>query len=549
MLAGLYDLLATSPVALLFAVIGLGWFLGAIRFRGFSLGVAAVLFVGLVFGAVDPKHFVLPEFVYLLGLILFVYIIGLQSGPMFFNLFRRQGLHFTLAGTLIPVVAAVAAWGVGLLLATGAPVATGLFCGALTNTPALAAAIERLRGIVTAGAADGPTVGYSIAYPFGVLGLILVMQLLPRITRTDLARERERGSVMEGLPGEDLVIRDFRVTNPQVAGRTLAEAMLTELTGVVFTRIKRGAAVELVDPERRLGEGDVLVGVGSAEAIRRAELLVGPQVSEQVDRLPSEIGFRDLLVINRKVVGWSVAHLSAAVGAPVIVSRIRRGGVGITPGREATLELGDQIRVVAHERDLDRVTKLVGNPIKDYSEADFLSFSLGLVLGVLVGTIPIPIPGGQTVSLGLAGGPMVVALILGRLGRSGPIVWTMPPNANLTLRQLGIVLFLAGVGTRAGASFVATLQQQGPELLLTGAALTAISALASVLVAWKVFGYDLVSSFGILSGIHTQPAALAFANAHTGSETPNHTYAAVYPVALIAKIILAQVLVLTGVGG
>jgi putative transport protein len=181
--------------------------------------------------------------------------------------------------------------------------------------------------------------------------------------------------------------------------------------------------------------------------------------------------------------------------------------------------------------------------MKDYSEADFLSFSFGMILGVLLGTVPIPLPGGQRVTLGLAGGPLVVALILGRLGRTGPIVWTMPPNANLTLRQLGIMLFLAGVGTRAGGSFVHTFREQGLALLLTGAVITLISAAAVVLIAWRGLGYDMVSTFGLMAGVHTQPAALAFANAHTGSESPNISYVAVYPVALIVKIILAQVLV------
>jgi putative transport protein len=302
--------------------------------------------------------------------------------------------------------------------------------------------------------------------------------------------------------------------------------------------------VLLVEPQERIAEGDVLVGVGPPTAIQRAELLVGPRVEMGIERLASDIEFRDLLVINRKVVGWSAEKLSTAVGHPVIVSRIRRGGIGIRPSPEATLELGDQVRIVAHKADLDKVISLVGNPLRDYSEADFLSFSLGLILGVMLGTVPIPLPGGNTLTLGLAGGPLIVALVLGRLGRTGPIVWTMPPNANLTLRQLGILLFLAGVGTRAGGSFLDTIQTQGLVLLLSGAAVTTVSVVAVLVGACRVFGYDLVSAFGILAGIHTQPAALSFANAHTGSETPNLTYAAVYPVALIAKIVLAQLFVI-----
>lgn len=552
-MSGFHDLLAGSPVVLLFTVVGLGYFLGNLRIGGFRLGIAGVLFVGLAFGAMDPAAFVIPEFVYVLGLIIFVYTVGLQSGPIFFNLFRRQWLKITALALMSTLAAAAITVIAASILGITAPVASGLFCGSLTNTPALAAAVEALRGSLSGAALDpaalrlgldGPTVGYSIAYPLGVAGLIIVMQVAPRLFRINFPEERRRAIRESGLEGQDLISRDVRVTNPQIIGRTYGEAMLTELTGMVFTRIKRGAGVDLVTTEAALREGDVLVGVGTPEAIHKAELLIGPLVPESVERLSPEIEYRDLVVINRKIAGTPLGHISPAVGHPVIVSRIRRGGVQITPQPETNLEFGDQIRVVTHRDQLDRVTQLVGNPMKDYSEADFLSFSLGLILGVLLGTVPIPLPGGQTVNLGFAGGPLVVALILGRLGRTGPIVWTMPPNANLTMRQLGILFFLAGVGTRSGGSFVHTFATQGITLLLVGAAVTFLSAGMIVLLANRLFRYDMVSTFGILAGIHTQPAALAFANAHTGSENPNISYAAVYPIALIAKIILAQMLVL-----
>jgi putative transport protein len=552
-LGALHDLLATSVPALLFTVVGLGYFLGSIRFRGFTLGVSAVLFVGLVFGALDPKAFVIPEVIYVLGLILFVYTVGLQSGAVFFNLFRRQWLRLTTLAAVAIVGAALVTVLAARLLGINASVAAGLFCGGLTNTPALAGAVEALRGSLTRAnldparlrsLLDGPTVGYSIAYPFGVVGLILAMQITTKLRRVDFAQERRRAGLSGRPGGEEPQLREIRVTNRQLIGKTFGDAMLTDLTGMVFTRVKRGEQVDLVTGASVLAEGDVLVGVGTRDAITKAELLVGPAVGEAIERFSPDIGHRDLLVINRRVAGATVAELSAEAGFPVVVSRIRRGGVHITPLRHATLELGDQVRVVAHRGDLDRLTQLVGNPLKDISEADFLSFSLGLVLGVVVGLIPVPLGGGHVVRLGFAGGPLVVGLVLGRLGRTGPIVWTMPVNASMTLRQLGLLFFLAGVGTLAGGSFVHTVVEQGPTLLLTGALITVVSMVLTLVMAQRVFGYDAISTYGIVAGIHTQPAALAFANAHTGSENTNVSYAAVYPVALIAKIILAQVLVL-----
>jgi putative transport protein len=547
-----YELLATSAPALLFTVVGLGYFLGNIRIRGFSLGIAAVLFVGLVFGAIDPQAFVLPEVIYVLGLILFVYTVGLQSGPIFFNLFRRQWLKLTALALVATVGAALVTVLAARALGIAAPVAAGLFCGSLTNTPALAAAIEALRtssahlGLAPQAARDlldGPTVGYSVAYPFGVIGLILAMQLATRIRRPDFAEEQRRARKASGLATEEPLVREVRVTNGQLIGKTYGEAMLTDLTGMVFTRRKRGDRIDLVTPEMALQEGDVLVGVGSAESLRKAELLIGPTVTEAVERLSPGIEYRDLVVINRTAAGTEVAELAALVGRPVIVSRIRRGGVNITPLADTTIELGDQIRVVAHKDALERVTQVIGNPLKDVSEADFLSYSLGLVIGVAVGMIPIPFPGGHVIQLGFAGGPLVVGLVLGRLGRTGPVVWTMSSNASLTLRQLGILFFLAAVGTRAGGSFVHTLSHQGVSLLLAGMLVTALSAGTILILARKLFHLDAISSYGILAGIHTQPAALAFASAHTHSENTNISYAAVYPVALIAKIVIAQVLI------
>ena len=549
---GLHELLATSAPALLFTVVGLGYFLGAIRVRGFSLGIAAVLFVGLVFGALDPQAFVLPEVIYVLGLILFVYTVGLQSGPIFFNLFRRQWVKLTALALLATVGAALATVAATRALGIAAPVAAGLFCGSLTNTPALAAAIEALRNSVaplglgaqaTRTLLDGPTVGYSVAYPFGVIGLILAMQLATKLRRPDFAEEQRRARKASGLATEEPLVREVRVTNAQLIGKRYGEVMLTDLTGMIFTRRKRGEQIDLVTPELALEEGDVLVGVGSAASVKKAELLIGPTVTEAVERLSPGIEYRDLVVINRKVAGTEIAELAALVGRPVIVSRIRRGGVQIAPLADTTLELGDQIRVVAHRDALERVTQVTGNPLKDVSEADFLSYSLGLVLGVAVGMIPIPFFGGRVIQLGFAGGPLVVGLLLGRVGRTGPVVWTMSSNASLTLRQLGILFFLAAVGTRAGGSFVHTLTHQGVSLLLAGMLVTALSAGLILVLARKLFHLDAISSYGILAGIHTQPAALAFASAHTGSDSTNISYAAVYPVALIAKIVIAQVLV------
>lgn len=549
MLPRIHDLLAGSTPLLLFTVIGLGWFAGSVKVRGFSLGVAGVLFVGLVFGALDPEAYRLPELVSTLGLVLFVYTIGLQSGPLFFSLFRRQATRLLgLVAAALGVSAAVAV-GLGALLGLPAGLSAGLWCGALTNTPALAAAVDRLRA-ATAGLPeatarpilDGPTVGYSIAYPFGVAGLVIAMALVARRSRADFEEEKARAQSEAGLV-DDLLIRELQVANPQIVGRTAGEAMLADLTGMIFTRVQRAGKVELLGDGHRLAAGDILIGVGTVDAVRKAELAVGPLVEAGLDQGPSTIDHRDFVVLRRDLAGTTVRELPARLGGPVVVSRLRRGGLRLPPTPKTPLEAGDELRLVAHRDVLERATELLGNPLREVTETDFLSFSLGLILGVVAGMVPIPIGGGRFLELGFAGGPLVVGLLLGRQGRSGPIVWSMPLAANLAMRQLGLVLFLAAVGTRAGGSFLATLREQGPALLGAGVAVTVASMATVLFLARQHWKTDLISTFGLLAGVHTQPAALAYAGDLSGSDDAGISYVAIYPVALVAKIILAQVLV------
>jgi putative transport protein len=540
----LVPLLAANPLLLLFCVIGLGYLVGSARILGFNLGVAAVLFVGLAFGAVSAS-LALPEHIHVLGLILFVYAVGLQSGPGFFASFTRRGLRLNLVAVLLLALGAVVAVVVGRLVRLPGAEIAGVFCGALTNTPALATTVETLKQLspgLTDLEASRPVVAYGLAYPFGVLGVILAFALFTRLFRIDFAREE---SERRKAAGADAILsRTFRVTNPGLYGLAVHEAlaMLGE-PGFALSRVQHGETSDVAVPETRLAEGDLVVAVGNATALERAKLLFGEMRAEHLPA-PQEAGiaYRRIFVSSREVVGRTVAQ-SGLERFHATITRMRRGDADFVPDPDTVLELGDRVRVVAPATELERVSKYLGDSIRALSETDFLSLSLGVVLGVALGMVPLPLPNGMTFKLGFAGGPLIVALIVGRLERTGPITWSLPFEANLVMRQLGLVLFLAGIGTRAGQGLTSAFAASGGLMIATGAIVTAVVAVGGVLAGYRFLKLPMSAVMGIVSGMHTQPACLAFATQHSHNDMPNQWYASVYPASMIAKILLAQVLV------
>lgn len=552
MLTTIHDLLDSSPHLLLFTVIGLGYFLGQVNLWGFHLNVAAVLFVGLVFGAWDAKAFQLPEELYFLGLVLFVYSIGLQSGPSFFAVFRERGLKVNALALIGLAGGGLAALLMKYLLGIPSGILAGLFAGSLTNTPSLAAATESMRSVLAAGGIQGqqaadllatPTQGYSLAYPFGVIGAMLAMQVMSRVFHVSFERERE--NYRQRMAARQSMKRvEFKVANEGVFGKTIREARIGSMTGIVLSRIRHGAEYRLVTGQTRMEKDDVVAGLGDPEAIARAEMLIGPVVDEGVFQNSPGIEHRDFVVTNKILVGRLVWDINVDPALEMVISRVRRGYTALPIDHSTTIEYGDQVRAVTYHENMEKVENLFGDPIRDMSETDFLSISLGLCLGILLGMVPIPLPNGSVLRLGFAGGPMIVALFLGWLGRTGPIIWTMPNNANLTLRQMGLHLFMAGIGIKAGGGILEVFQNQGIQLFLAGAVITLTTSLTTLIVGYRLFKLEMIELLGVNAGVHTQPAALAMAGQLAGNEAPNLTYAAVQPFSMIVKIIMAQLFIL-----
>ncbi|NLI76739.1 MAG: transporter [Candidatus Riflebacteria bacterium] len=551
-MAFLHDLFAHSPPLRIFTIIGLGYFLGHIRIRGCQLNVAAVLFVGLAFGIWDAQAFALPEPIYVLGLMLFVYSVGLQSGPVFVRIFRERGFKVNVLAVSALAFSFVLTIVLGRGLGIPSGMLAGVYAGALTNTSSLAAATDCVReqaedagwpADLAARRISAPTLGYSICYPFGSIGVILCMQMLAWLLKVPFREERE-AFLARSQANQNLLVKPFRITNPALFGRKVEEAKLTTLTGLVFTRLQHAGAIALVTPESLLQEQDVIVGVGTAESVGKASTIVGPVEENDQVSFSRQLENRDLVVTNKAIVGTHVWQWNFDHGFKAVISRVRRGSTTLPIDHTTTLEFGDQIRVVTYPERMEQTCALFGNPVKDLSETDFLSVSLGLILGILLGMVPIPLPNGTVLRLGFAGGPLIVALLLGYLGRSGPIIWTMPVNANLTLRQLGLHLFLAGIGIKAGGGFLAVFQAEGLRLFAAGAVLTLATAAFTLLVGYLVLRIEMIALLGITSGVFTQPASLVFAGELSESEAPNHYFAAIQPLAMIVKIIGAQMIVL-----
>lgn len=536
------DILANNPLLLLFTVSAIGYLIGRINIGGISLGVAAVLFVGLAFGALDQR-LRLPDIIYLLGLVIFVYTIGLSSGPGFIASFRRRGLRNNLFVGGIIVVAAGIAVVLRMILGLNSAQTAGLFAGSLTNTPALAAVIEQLsqRGADEALRAE-PVVGYSVAYPVGVLGMILAIYLTRRLWRIDLEQEsqqlREFGAV-----GEHLINCTIRVTNANVDGQSIAELVRANGWNVIFSRRQHDGRIELATGAARLNTGDLISVVGSPEAVAQVTAVLGEPTDEQLMLDRHTLDFRRIFVSNPAVIGVPLRMLNLPSTLGAVITRIRHGDVELLPHGDTVLEPGDRVRVVTQRDNMDRVSAFFGDSYRSLAEIDVVSLGLGTALGMLVGLIPIPLPGGGSFSLGLAGGPLIVALFLGWRGRTGPIIWSLPYSANLTLRQVGMTLFLAGIGTRAGYSFFTTITQgNGLFLFIGGALITIPVAILTLFIGYKLLKIPFSLLIGMLAGLQTQPAVLAFANEQAGNEAPNIGYAMVFPTAMVVKIILAQIL-------
>lgn len=546
LLAGLDPVARGLVVLCLVAVTGL--LIGRLRAGTVSLGIGGVLFAGIFWGHmglhVDPA---VGQFLREFGLILFVYTIGIQVGPGFFSALKRSGLALNGMAAALVALAVLVAAAIHVGFGVPLPVTLGLMSGATTNTPSLGAATQMLKAVGAPPDLLGvPGLGYAVAYPFGIAGILLTMVLVRAVLRVKVDQEQASFDTARAAENQGLDTLNVEITNPNMETVPLGELPGMEEMHVVVSRMMRDGAVQVAHPETPVRVGDILLLVGPPPKLRDMVRILGRRAEADLKAMPSQVKWERLVVTSDKVLGHAIGGLDLLHRHDVVISRVNRAGVELTPSAGLKLEFGDICTVIGQPENIRAAARVLGNREQALQQAQILPIFLGIALGVLLGSIPFAFPGMPApVKLGLAGGPLIVAIVLARIGHIGPFVWFMPPSANHALREIGIVLFLGIVGLKAGESFVALLTEgDGLKWLAYGALITIIPLLVVGFAARLLLRMNYLTLCGLLAGGMTDPPALAFANAIRPSEAPSLAYATVYPLVMFLRILAPQVLVL-----
>lgn len=547
--------LTVSMLALV-AVVGL-W-IGNIKIRGVGFGIGGVLFGGIIVGHFiseagvslngDMLHFI-QEF----GLILFVYTIGIQVGPGFFSSLRVSGLRLNLFALLIVVIGALVTALVHKIFDVPLPVVLGVFSGAVTNTPALGAGQQILADLGTPSAlVDKMGMSYAMAYPFGICGILLTMWLIRMAFRINVDQEAQRFDSSNGQNHAQLQTMNICVANPNLNGLPIQEVPVLNSDTIICSRLKRGELLMVPAPGTVIQTGDLLHLVGQEKDLHSALLVIGQQVDTSLSTRGTDLRVERVVVTNEKVLGKKIRDLHLKQKYDVVISRLNRAGIELVASSNASLQFGDILNLVGRPESIEAVAAEVGNAQQKLQQVQMLPVFIGIGLGVLLGSIPLFIPGFPVaLRLGLAGGPLIMAIILGRIGSIGKLYWFMPPSANLALRELGIVLFLAVVGLKSGGDFVSTLLHgDGVSWIGYGILITGIPLLVTALLARLLAKMNYLTLCGMLAGSMTDPPALAFANGlHATSGAAALSYATVYPLVMFLRIITPQLLAVIFWGG
>lgn len=532
-----------NPILLLFVVAGIGYGIGSIKVRGSGLGVAAVLFVGLFFGSLSPD-LKIPEVITFLGLTIFIYSVGLGSGPSFFELFRQRGSRDLVFVFVMLTFSAGITILFHYLFFFDAGTTVGLFAGSTTNTPALAGVLDQisnanLDAVAKKRISELGVIAYSLSYPMGVLGPMMAIILMEKLFKINY-QEEERQLRKVYPVRQDIASYTLEVTNEELTGKTIRDLKAEQGWTVIFGRLDRLGKVDLTNWDTTFELGDKVAVVGDREEVEAVAQELGMILPYKLSFDQSEYSTDLIFVSNNKVVGQKLAALNLNERFSALITRVRRGDIDLLANSRTVLELGDRVRLVARRKDLKELKTLLGDSFDQLSKINLLSFGLGLALGLLLGMVTFELPGGLSFRLGYAGGPIIVGLILGGLRRTGPINWQLPYSANLLLRQLGLMLLLAGIGVNSGHQFVATVAQgEGGFVFLASIVISVLTALATLLVGYKI----LKIPFSFLTGmVSNQPAILEFALAKAGNKLPNLGYTIMMPISIIVKVVYAQLL-------
>ncbi|EMX2844129.1 putative transporter [Escherichia coli] len=543
------DIALTVSILALVAVVGL--FIGNVKFRGIGLGIGGVLFGGIIVGhfvsqagmtlSSDMLH-VIQEF----GLILFVYTIGIQVGPGFFASLRVSGLRLNLFAVLIVIIGGLVTAILHKLFDIPLPVVLGIFSGAVTNTPALGAGQQILRDLGTPmEMVDQMGMSYAMAYPFGICGILFTMWMLRVIFRVNVETEAQQHESSRTNGGALIKTINIRVENPNLHDLAIKDVPILKGDKIICSRLKREETLKVPSPDTIIQLGDLLHLVGQPADLHNAQLVIGQEVDTSLSTKGTDLRVERVVVTNENVLGKRIRDLHFKERYDVVISRLNRAGVELVASGDISLQFGDILNLVGRPSAIDAVANVLGNAQQKLQQVQMLPVFIGIGLGVLLGSIPVFVPGfPAALKLGLAGGPLIMALILGRIGSIGKLYWFMPPSANLALRELGIVLFLSVVGLKSGGDFVNTLVNgEGLSWIGYGALITAVPLITVGILARMLAKMNYLTMCGMLAGSMTDPPALAFANnLHPTSGAAALSYATVYPLVMFLRIITPQLL-------
>jgi len=537
-------------ILLIAIVIFIGIWLGKLKIAGISLGITWILFVGIICSHLGMRmeahalHF-LKEF----GLILFVYSVGLQVGPGFFSSFKKGGITLNLLATGIVFLGVVTTCIIHFV--TGIPITTmvGILSGAVTNTPGLGAAQQAYYDM-TGVELPSIAMGYAVAYPLGVIGIILAIVLIRYIFRISFDKELETAQILANEKAAKATHVSLLVKNPALFGKEISEVASLIDKKFVISRILHGnESLEIAKPRTHLEKDDKLFVIAASQDMSAIVAFIGERIDmhrADWEKLDEKLISRRIVVTRSEINGKTLGQLHLRGGFGVNITRVNRSGVDLVAHTGLQLQIGDRLTVVGTENDVANVEKVLGNSLRRLREPNLVPIFLGIALGILLGSIPFVFPGiPQPVKLGLAGGPLIVAILISRFGPHYKLVTYTTMSANLMLREIGISLFLACVGLNAGEGFVDTVVNGGGFAWIGyGFIITFIPLIIIGVIARAVYKINYFTIMGLIAGSTTDPPALAYSNATSGNDMPSVGYATVYPFTMFLRVLTAQALVL-----
>ena len=529
--------LLTKDYFVLFLVIGLGISLGNVKIKGINFDTSAVIFVAIFFGYIYNLYginFNIPPIIQSVGLVLFIYTIGMQAGPSFFSSFKEQGTKLITLSAITVLSGAITAISISYFYDVDMNMMSGLLTGALTSTPGLAASIEASQSSLA-------SIGYGIAYPFGVLGVILFVKLGPVLFRVNVKKE-EQSFIEDSTSNTPIIInKNLIISNENANGKTINDLRIRFMTKANISRVMKPNQLPTSPTSDTILEtGDIIKAVGTENALKRIEILLGKITDIEIPR-SGTYDVKWYVISNDAVVNKTIRELNLFENYSATITRIRRSGIDLSPHPNTKIKYGDKILVSSSKGNVSAVTQLFGDSLKRIGQTSFLPVAFGIVIGILLGAIAIPL-GSIHLKLGLTGGVLLASIFLSWKGKVGQIIWNLSGPANQILRQFGLLLFLTPVGLKAGQSLTLAIEKHGFILFLYGALITLIPMITTVLVGRYLMKINFLSILGALTGGMTSTPGLSATDSMTESDAPQIAYAAVYPFSLVLIIIVAEIM-------